>query len=219
MRGLIDGLENPHPLIAGLPGVYRQDELALRLTAAFDDALAPVVSTIDNLEAYLDPDLAPPDMLRWLATWVAYPVGETWPDDRARALVRRAVELYRWRGTVKGLRALLETYLGQSVEIVEPGGVSWSTTPGAGYAPPRNRADEPAGAARAKPARKGKGARAAREADAATPADGDESPTELVVRVRRGDGDRDRIDERQLDAFIRQAKPAHVPHRLEIGGP
>lgn len=208
MRGVIEGLENPHSLIAGLPGVYHQDGLALRLTAAFDDALAPVVSTVDNLDAYLDPALAPTDLLQWLATWVGFPVGETWPPDRARALVGRAVELFQWRGTVKGLRALIETYLGVAVEIVEPGGVSWSVTPGAAFVP----AERPAArAARARPARKGKGAKAPPEAGD----DVDQRPEpELVVRVRGRDSVP--VDERQLDALIRAAKPAHMPHRLEI---
>ena len=34
-----------------------------------DPVLAPVLSTIDNLDAYVDPWLTPPDFLDWLAGW------------------------------------------------------------------------------------------------------------------------------------------------------
>ena len=84
MRGLIDGLDNPHPMLATLPALYHEDDFATRLTTVFDDVLAPVVSTLDNLDAYADPRLAPRDFVEWLAAWVGFPIGETWPDDRAR---------------------------------------------------------------------------------------------------------------------------------------
>jgi hypothetical protein len=44
-------------------------------------------------------------------------------------VVARAVELYRMRGTVAGLRAHLEVVTGGRVQITDNGGVSWSTTP------------------------------------------------------------------------------------------
>ncbi len=61
MRGLVLKLETPHPLGSSLPGIYQQDTFAQRLTSAFDDALAPIFSTLDNFDAYLDPLLAPED--------------------------------------------------------------------------------------------------------------------------------------------------------------
>jgi hypothetical protein len=44
---------------------------------------------------------------------------------------RRAVEIYRVRGTADGLRAHVELVTGGRVEIVESGGVAWSTEAGA----------------------------------------------------------------------------------------
>ena len=58
--------------------------------------------------------------------WVGTELDDAWPEERRRALVRRAVEIYRVRGTVEGLRAHIELVTGGRVEIVESGGVAWS---------------------------------------------------------------------------------------------
>ena len=131
MRGVVEGLGTPFPLIGALPGVYHEDGFAVRLLSAFDEMLAPVVATLDNLDAYLDPTLAPGDFVTWLAGLVGFPLGDMWPEERARELVTRASEIHRWRGTVRGLRLLLSAYLGFEPDITENGGTSWSAKPGA----------------------------------------------------------------------------------------
>jgi phage tail-like protein len=100
------------------------------LTAGLDAVLAPILSSLDNLESYLDPGLAPEDSLDWLAGWVGLVVDETWPLDRRRAFISRAHELYRIRGTSKGLAAHVELFSGGHVEIEEPGATLWSVTTG-----------------------------------------------------------------------------------------
>ena len=92
--------------------------------------LAPVLSTLDNLYAYLDPALAPDDFLDWLAGWVGLALDESWDEERRRAIVARAVPLYRLRGTVAGLVGHVEIQTGGSVEIVENGATGWSVDPG-----------------------------------------------------------------------------------------
>ena len=127
MRGLVEGLGTPFPLIGTLPGVYQEDTFARRMLAAFDAVLAPVVSTLDNLDAYVDAELAPADFVVWLAGILGFPLGDVWPEARARELVSRAVEIHRWRGTVRGVRLLLAMYLGFEPEVVDNGGASWSS--------------------------------------------------------------------------------------------
>ena len=131
MRGRISELGTVRPLIDSLPGIYQQDELAGLLTSAFDDALAPIVSTIDNLPAYLDPALAPDDHLDWLAGWVGILPDETWPVERRRALVALAVQLHRRRGTAAGLAMHLRLLGAADVDVADSGGATWSKTPGA----------------------------------------------------------------------------------------
>lgn len=202
MRGLIDGLENPHPMLGALPAVYHEDSFSRRLTGVFDDGLAPIVSVLDNLDAYVDPDIAPRDFVEWLAAWVGFPIGETWPEDRSRQLVARAVAIYRWSGTVRGLKELLRIYAGVEPEVVDSGGVTWSTTPGGASG------NKPAGSKTAESkTNKKKGKTTAVEA---TP------EPHLLVRVRaKGQGG---VDARQIEALINATKPAHVPHTLEVTG-
>ena len=130
MRQLIPGLDSPHALGLMLPAVYQEDEFSQRLASAFDEVLAPIIATLDSLEAYLDPRLAPDDFVVWLAEWVGLLVDENWTSALTRDLVARAVELYQWRGTAEGLARLVEVYAGARPEITESGGVAWSAAPG-----------------------------------------------------------------------------------------
>ena len=74
--------------------------------------------------------MSPDDFLGWLAGWVGVVVDEGWPLDRSRAFIANIAELYRWRGTIRGLVAELSIYTGGDVEIAESGGSAWSLTPG-----------------------------------------------------------------------------------------
>lgn len=134
MRGLVADLASPRPLIDALPAIYQEDDLARALTSVFDDAIAPIVATLDNVAAYLDPALTPDDFLDWLAGWVGIVPDETWTVERRRALVALAVQLYRNRGTAGGLAMHVRLVTGGDVGIGDSGGATWSRTPGA--APP-----------------------------------------------------------------------------------
>ncbi len=126
-RAGVPGLRSPHPLGERLPAMYLEDSLVQRLTAALDEVIAPVISSLDNLDAYLDPALAPEDFLQWLGGWVGLALDESWPAARRRALLAEAAELYRVRGTARGLAAFLRLLTGAEVEIDETGGTAYST--------------------------------------------------------------------------------------------
>ena len=129
MRAAVPGLPTPYPLIRYLPSVYADDQFAVRLTAALDQVLAPVVNTIDCVHGYLDPMLAPEDFVRWLAGWFGVVLDESWSIRAQRTLVADAVELYRMRGTMTGLRRHLEAVVDGEIRIDESGGVSCSVRP------------------------------------------------------------------------------------------
>jgi phage tail-like protein len=133
-------LVNPHPLAESLPGVYRdawiderrrtaREPFGTRFISALDTVLAPVLATLDNMESYFDPDTTPEDFLAWIGEWVAASVDAGWPEDRRRAFVGQAAELYRRRGTAAGLRDHVQIHTGGTVEIVENGASSWSAKP------------------------------------------------------------------------------------------
>ncbi|WP_274031566.1 phage tail protein [Streptomyces sp. MMBL 11-1] len=130
MRGGIPGLPTPHPLIDRLPAVYLEQDFLQRFLAALDDVLAPVLLSIDNLPAHLDPRSAPDDFLDWLAQWVAADLHEGSPPELRRAAVRGAVARHARRGTAGGLAEALRLETGTEPEIIESGGTAWSTGPG-----------------------------------------------------------------------------------------
>ncbi|MFE0044327.1 phage tail protein [Streptomyces albireticuli] len=127
-RAAIPGLAGRHPIGTLLPALYADDDLAQRFTAGLDTVLAPVLSTLDNLPAYLDPRLTPADFLDWLSSWVGAGLDPAWPEELRRAAVVRAVELHRRRGTRRGLAERLWLCLGARAEISDGGGARWSTT-------------------------------------------------------------------------------------------
>jgi phage tail-like protein len=130
MRKGITKLASAHPLGPTLPAIYQDDDFAQRFLSALDQVYAPIWSTLDNFDSYLDPMLTPDDFLSWLAGWVGIALDESWDEERRRAIVARAVELYRMRGTAAGLAGQVEIQTGGSVEIVENGASGWSVDPG-----------------------------------------------------------------------------------------
>jgi phage tail-like protein len=175
MRGAIEGLPMPYPIETLLPAVLREDDFTRRLTAGLDEVLAPAVSTLDCLDAYLSPALAPDDFLGWLSSWFSEAADDSWPADRRRRFVAHAAELFRGRGTVAGLRRELELCTGGRVEVSDSGGVGWSHKP-----------------------------------EARLPG---EPVPRLTIRVESD------ADHGWLESIIKAAKPAHVPHRLEVAVP
>jgi hypothetical protein len=63
--------------------------------------------------------MTPEPLLPWLASWVDLTLDPTWPMERRRELVKSAGELYRWRGTRRGLAEYLRIYTGSVPEIAE----------------------------------------------------------------------------------------------------
>jgi phage tail-like protein len=119
------------PLGSLLPAVYQEyDDNALRFTGGLDGVLAPVWLSIDCYDAYLDPAISPDDVTTWLANWVGIVAEDTWHPERLPDLVGRASELFRWRGTEKGVADLIEAYTGLRPEIVDNGGVTASAVRG-----------------------------------------------------------------------------------------
>jgi phage tail-like protein len=134
-RGPVSGVGTPVSLADLLPEVFRRhDPNIARFAEALDDVLAPIWLTLDCYDAYLDPMLAPPDFLELLAAWVGLGIDRNWSPDQTRRLVATAVELYRWRGTRRGLVELVRAYTGVEPEITDSGGTTWSRHPGS--APP-----------------------------------------------------------------------------------
>jgi len=59
------------------------------------------------------------DFLPWLAGWVALSLRDDWEEEEKRRFISRIVPLYQFRGTLRGLKELLETYTGEAATIYE----------------------------------------------------------------------------------------------------
>jgi len=102
-----------------LPALYRDDELMGQFLLIFESIMRPLENSIDNLDLYFDPLMTPDSLLPWLASWLGLALDPTWPLHRRRELVQSSAELYRWRGTKRGLSEYLRIYTGTVPEISE----------------------------------------------------------------------------------------------------
>ena len=102
-----------------LPGLYRDDDFMGQFLLIFESIFNPIENTVDNIPLYFDPRMTPEPMLSWLASWLNLTLDPTWPVEKRRQLVKSASELYRWRGTKRGLTEYLKIYTGNVPEISE----------------------------------------------------------------------------------------------------
>jgi phage tail-like protein len=106
-----------------LPAVYRRDpESALFLEhylALFEHIFTGIEDRWALFNRQLNPDVAPMDVIDWLAALIDLAFDPSWALERRRALVREAMALYRMRGTVAGIERYVEIYTGVRPAIVE----------------------------------------------------------------------------------------------------
>jgi phage tail-like protein len=95
-----------------LPAVYREVDFIGRFLKIFEQSFEPAVNTLETLWAYLDPLTAPEALLPFLAQWVGWQNEAEWTVPQQRSLIRRAMKIYRQRGTRYGLQFYLSIYTG-----------------------------------------------------------------------------------------------------------
>ena len=100
-----------------LPSFFARDSLLDRFLLIFESVLAPIEQIVDHILLLLDARTMPTRMLPWVSSWLDLTLNENWPESRRRDLIRAASELYRWRGTRRGLSHYLEIYAGVTPEI------------------------------------------------------------------------------------------------------
>jgi phage tail-like protein len=96
---------------------YEDPPFFTRFLRGFEDAGEPVDNLLTRRERFYDLQTTPSDFLPWLSTWVSLTLDENWPELKRRRLIREAVDLYRWRGTKRGLSRYLEIYTGVVPQI------------------------------------------------------------------------------------------------------
>ena len=121
-----------HPrskLLRQLPSIYLEEAEKMRdedsggspfferFLLGFEDAMRPLQRTLDRLDSLFGPFSTPSEFLLWLGAWMCVPLDENWSEMQRRSLIREAVQLYRWRGTKRGLSRYLQIYTGVVPEI------------------------------------------------------------------------------------------------------
>jgi phage tail-like protein len=104
-----------------LPAPYREDTESAafldRFLSYFDTVFAEIEARHVGVPALFDPDAVPADeFLDWLASWFDIAFLPEWPEATRREMVAEAIAMYRRRGTVAGLRRMLQWHTG----VAEP---------------------------------------------------------------------------------------------------
>lgn len=101
--------------------MLQEDPFLCQMLDGFDEVLAPVLSAIDCFDSYLDADLAPIDMVRYLGSWVLATLDDPWKDEAVRRDVAEASGRAKWAGTAKALKDRLLPREVRSLSIVDNG--------------------------------------------------------------------------------------------------
>jgi hypothetical protein len=79
---------------------------------------------IDTMRHMFDPTVAPDAMVRLMGWWIGIDwIDSSLPDELQRRIVREYSELVQWRGTLRGMKQLLELITLDSASVGDNGGV------------------------------------------------------------------------------------------------
>lgn len=114
---------------AQLPRTMARDPVLASFVRGCEEIADSIRDQVADLEYELDIDLASPEMLCYLASWLGVDLqASTAADDPAgrdeqRRLLLAVGEVLGWRGTRRGVETLLEALTGSRAEVSDSGGV------------------------------------------------------------------------------------------------
>ncbi|MFC1705416.1 phage tail protein [Planctomycetota bacterium] len=107
-----------------MPAIYQRSDISGRnflkdFLWVFQHIFNQTRQKLDGLHHFFEPLDTPSRFLPWLGSWVAMTLEEDWPEAKRRNLIRKAVELYHLRGTVRGIKIYLKIFTGVEPTIHE----------------------------------------------------------------------------------------------------
>lgn len=88
-----------------------------RLLFIFQHQMTGVIDKVADIPSLTDPMTCDPQFLSWLASWVGFTLDESLPLHQQRELTRRAIRLYRTRGTQGGMEEMIRVLTTAPVSI------------------------------------------------------------------------------------------------------
>jgi len=112
-----------HDLLRRLPQLYSRDtavaDFLRRYLAIPEGELRELDLRASHRHLLLDPRATPAELLPWLGDFMGMTVDKRWPERAKRKLIENAIWLFRFRGTVMGLKRFIEIYLDSRITIIE----------------------------------------------------------------------------------------------------
>ena len=117
-----------HDYLRRLPRTFSRDPLAAsflrRYLAMFEGFLGEAEARAVDRDLLFDPHTTPAEVLPWLASFIGLVLDERWANapgnvDARRTFVEEMAWLFRYRGTLPGLKRFIEIYVGIPVVIIE----------------------------------------------------------------------------------------------------
>jgi len=99
-----------------LPEIYQESgqssEFLGRYLSVFETVFTEIEANIDRSTQYIDAHEIPKDYFPWLNRWFGGEavLGRAWPETAQRELLERSTELYKLRGTKRGMLELIGLY-------------------------------------------------------------------------------------------------------------
>ena len=106
-----------------LPAVYQEDDSSRdfleRFLSLFETFFSKLEEQTDHVARFFDPNAVSGEFLNRLAAWLGIAADGNWPEEKMRLLIKKAVGLYRKRGTCAGIEEMIELYTGIKPFIIE----------------------------------------------------------------------------------------------------
>ena len=106
-----------------LPATYQEDEAGRdfteRFLSLFETFFSNHEEAIKAFTRYIDSEATPYAFLPWFSSWLAIAYDENWAEEKVRELIKKAPEIYKMRGTRKGIEEIIKIFTGEEPVIVE----------------------------------------------------------------------------------------------------
>lgn len=128
----VDVLSNGHGgwLVRQLPAAMSRDQVIAGFVRACEEIADSVRDQVADLEYELDVTLATPEMLAYIASWLGVEIDAVLADapgqeiaEAQRRLVDAVSKALVWRGTRRGLEALLTALTDGRADVRDSGGI------------------------------------------------------------------------------------------------